>query len=60
VWEPKESLIEPYFKQINLFYDSLRKEINKLIDDDLKQVEGFLTKVKYHHLPYEANSQAYL
>lgn len=60
VWEPKESLVEPYFQKIAQFYEGLRKEINKLIDEDHKQVEGFLVKVQYHHLPYEANSQAYL
>ena len=38
----------------------MRKEVNKLIDDDQKVVERMLTKVKYHHLPYEANTQAYL
>lgn len=60
VWEPKNSLIGPYFKKISQFYESLKQEISKLIDEDQKQVENFLIKVQYHHLPYEANSQAYL
>lgn len=38
----------------------MEKEIKKLLEYDKRQVELFLTKVKYHHLPYEANSQAYL
>ena len=59
-WEPKESTIDPYFQRTKKFYDDLRLEIKELIDEDENRVKTFLTKVKYHHLPLEANSQAYL
>lgn len=59
-WEPKKSAVQPYFAKVRTFYEKLRKGINDLIDEDEKAVINFLTKVKYHHLPLEASSQAYL
>lgn len=59
-WEPKDSTIDPYFTRVKKFYADLRIQIKDLIDEDERKVENFLTKVKYHHLPLEANSQAYL
>ena len=34
--------------------------MNKLIDDDQRIVENILGRVKYHHLPVEVNSAAYI
>lgn len=42
------------------FYENLKVSIKNLIDEDQRKVEEFLVKVKYYHLPLEANSQAYL
>jgi len=34
--------------------------MNKLIDDDQRIVENILGRIKYHHIPVEANSTAYM
>jgi hypothetical protein len=52
--------MDAYIKKTRLFYENLRKEINKLIDEDQRTVENILGKLKYHHLPVEANSAAYM
>ncbi len=58
-WEPKESMIQAYKKKQNEFYNNLKTQINKVIDDDQKLLENILAKLQYHHLPIQANSQVY-
>ncbi len=43
--------MDGYVKKTRVFYENLRKEINKLIDEDQRVVENILGKLKYHHLP---------
>jgi hypothetical protein len=37
-WEQKDSIMNQYIKKSRNFYDDLRKEISKLIDEDQKSV----------------------
>lgn len=43
--------MDSYIKKSRLFYENLKKEVNKLIDEDQRIVENILNKMKYHHLP---------